>query len=91
MSLGPKRNRYLIILQNDAIPYACGPTNLDVHWVKPEIERYTIGVGKPEYCFSVIEGVGLGRQSVTKWTVPDVAEARQLLAAANVEVRTLVV
>ena len=90
MSLDPKRDRYLIILQNDATPYACGPTNLDVHWVKPGIERYTIGVGKPEYCSSVIEGIGLGRQPVTKWTVPDVAEARQLLAAASVESRTLV-
>ena len=91
MSLDPKRNRYLISLQNDAIPYACGPTNLDVHGIKPAMDRHTIGGGKPEYCFSVIEGVGLGRQPVTNWTVPDVAEARQLLAAADVEPRTLAV
>ena len=91
MSLDPKRDRYLIILQNGAIPYVWGPTNLYVHWIKPGMDRYTIGVGKPEYCFSVVEGVGLGRQAVTNWTVPDVAEARQLLAAADVESRTLAV
>ena len=62
MSLDPKRDRYLIILQNDAIPYVWGPTNLDVHWIKPGMERYTVGVGKPEYCSSAMEGVGLGAQ-----------------------------
>ena len=55
------------------------------------MERYTSGMGKPEYCFSVIEGVGFGPDdSVTRWTVPDVAEARQLLAVADVQSRTLV-
>ena len=46
---------------------------------------------KAEYCFSVIEEVGRDEQPVTKRTVPDVAEARQRLAAADVQSRTLAV
>ena len=45
-------------------------------------------MGKAEYCFSVIEEVGVGGEPVTNWTVPDVAEARHQLAAADVQCRT---
>ena len=40
MSLDPKRDRYPIILQDDAIRYVWGPTNLDVHRVKPGMDRW---------------------------------------------------
>ncbi len=50
---------------------------------------FTFGLGhKPEYCFSVIDGVGLGQKPVTPWIVPDVEDARKRLARANVQWRT---
>ena len=52
------------------------------------VERYTLGLGKAEYCFSVIEEVGVGGEPVANWTVPDVAEARHQLATADVQCRT---
>ena len=56
--------------------------NLDVDWLKPDMEKYTIVGEKPEYCFSVIEADGLGDQ-----VVPAVAEARRELLLADVRCR----
>ena len=54
--------------------------NVDVDWLKPGMDKYTIVGEKPEYCFSVIEADGVGDQ-----VVPAVAEARRELLLADVQ------
>ena len=63
--------------------------NVDVDWLKPDMENYTIVGGKPEYCFSVIDGVGLGQKPEAPRTVAEVEDARKQLAAASVQARML--
>ena len=41
MSLDRQRDRYLIIFQNNVVPYVGGPMNLDVDWLKPGMEKST--------------------------------------------------
>ena len=74
MSLDRQRDRYLIISQKNDVPYVGDPMNLDVDWLKPGMDKYTIVGEKPEYCFSVIEADGLCDQPVLV-----VAEARREL------------
>ena len=85
MWLDPSRERSIIICPpNDAMPYVKGPTSLQGEWYRPEMERFTFGLEqKPEYCFSIIDGVGIRRKIVTTRFEPDVEHARQRFAAAS--------
>ena len=47
MSLDRKRDRYLIIFQKNVAPFVGGPMNLDVGWLKPGMDKYTIAGKSP--------------------------------------------
>ena len=47
MWLDRQRDRYLIISQKNVVPYVGVPMNLDVDWLKPGMEKYTIVGGNP--------------------------------------------
>ena len=47
MWLDRQRDRYLIIFQKNVVPYVGVPMNIDVDWLKPGMENYTIVWEKP--------------------------------------------
>ena len=51
LSLDRQKDRYLIILQNNVVPFVGGAMNLDVDWLKPDMDKYTI-VGESRHTAS---------------------------------------
>ena len=47
LSLDRQRDRYLIIFQNNVVPYVGGPMNLDVDWLKAGMESTRLSGKSP--------------------------------------------